>query len=335
MIRHYIKRATALVSLLLLMGVGVGLVVLQMRGGKLLSIQSGSMEPMMSKGDMVAVTRTSMSQLAPGDIVTLTNPANTKQTITHRVVELRQAGVGAEAMVVTKGDANIAHDVPVPERALVGQVHGHVPYAGFGLGFVRQPLGLLLLIYVPALAVIGVEIKRLAAYYKSREPYMVPGRHVPTKRRWSLGGRTAALVIAFVGMTAFQSAQAALLGVASLTGNTLASVPVPEQTIGDVTIRRAFIACPVNGSAEVRLRLFTASRLGLPIGDWYVESTGVRVLTVPTGTTLSRTHAYVTETTVAGLSPTSGPVTLHSADGQVVATADWRPVGPRGCLRDF
>src|SRR5476649_2056722 len=88
MIWRYVKGLFLGLSLLLVVGAGAAFVGVQAHGGKLLSVQTGSMTPYIRKGDLVAVTRVPKTQLRVGDVVTYINPRNIKQTITHRIIAL-------------------------------------------------------------------------------------------------------------------------------------------------------------------------------------------------------------------------------------------------------
>ena len=135
---------------------------------KAMSVQTGSMRPAINPGDMVLVKRVPVTSLRVGDVITYINPQNQKQTITHRIVALNGP------QLIVKGDANKGPDPVVSSNMVVGKVNKSIPYLGHGVDFVRTPLGLLTLIYVPALIVVISEIRRLAKHYKSREVYMLP-----------------------------------------------------------------------------------------------------------------------------------------------------------------
>src|SRR5687768_12979668 len=82
---------------------GIGLSTLLASGSKLLSVQSGSMDPALKKGDLVSVVRTPTRDLRVGDVITFTSRENSKQTITHRIVSVTG---DMQGRITTKGDAN-------------------------------------------------------------------------------------------------------------------------------------------------------------------------------------------------------------------------------------
>lgn len=141
---------------------------------RVLSVQTGSMEPVLSPGDALLVRKQPATEYKPGDIVTFINPTDRSQTITHRVVE-RTDGV-KRSIFMTKGDANATADPPISENLIVGKQIVSLPYLGRALDFVRTVPGLLITIWLPALWVVGAETRRLSSHYRSLKPYRVSGR---------------------------------------------------------------------------------------------------------------------------------------------------------------
>lgn len=147
---------------------GVALCLLIIGGSQLMSVQSGSMNPSIQKGDLVSVKRTPTRDLRVGDVITYTSEIGGGQTITHRIVALTGDMAGR---IVTQGDANNAPDKAIYPAQVVGRVEHHVPYAGYLVDFIKQPVGLALVIYLPTLIIVGQEIRKLAKYYKQTQIY--------------------------------------------------------------------------------------------------------------------------------------------------------------------
>jgi signal peptidase len=62
----------------------------------------------------------------------------------------------------TKGDNNEEPDRnAVTSANLIGQVRFHIPLVGYILHFIKQPLGYVLLICLPAIVIILVEMKNI------------------------------------------------------------------------------------------------------------------------------------------------------------------------------
>lgn len=73
-------------------------------------VLSGSMEPALSRDDLIVVSREPVRDVRPGQVITFARPHHPGQTVTHRVVAIRRAPAG-RLTVTTRGDAN-----PAPER---------------------------------------------------------------------------------------------------------------------------------------------------------------------------------------------------------------------------
>jgi signal peptidase len=113
-------------------------------------VLSGSMSPAIPLGALV-FTAPIEGLAAPGDVILFPHPLG-PTTVVHRVVAVE---VGAAASdYVTKGDANTVEDGwRISTADASGRVVAVVPYAGYVIGTLRQPLarlgvGLLVLAFV-------------------------------------------------------------------------------------------------------------------------------------------------------------------------------------------
>lgn len=170
-----IRTTLSIIVFLMVVFVSVGLIWFQHSGGQLYSVQTGSMEPELTPGGMVMVTPVAPEALRLNDVITYESSENSDVTITHRIIELEQSEQTGRTIITTQGDNNEVADQPISDAQVIGRVDRHIPYAGSFLDFVRHPIGLIVLIYVPALGVFLAEARKLHAYYKSREPYIIPG----------------------------------------------------------------------------------------------------------------------------------------------------------------
>lgn len=116
------------------------LVVPRVAGGSSLTVLTGSMEPTLAPGDVVAVRGVAPDQVCTeigvGDIVTYLPEPGSPALITHRVVG-KTVGTfddGTDCRLITQGDANSAADAPVSPE----QVRGAFLYSLPALGWVRQ-----------------------------------------------------------------------------------------------------------------------------------------------------------------------------------------------------
>jgi signal peptidase len=129
-------------------------------GGRSYTVMSGSMEPRIHTGDVVAEERIAPHDLRSGDVVTFQDPNVSGRMITHRVRSVReQAGVYS---VVTRGDANNTTERwTIPADGHLGRVRYRVTGAGYALAFTRGPLGIVVMVVIPALLLGGLELRRI------------------------------------------------------------------------------------------------------------------------------------------------------------------------------
>ena len=124
----------------------------QVFGYELKTVLSGSMEPDIMTGSVIAIKMTDDGQqFEKGDVITFR--AEEHMLITHRITEVIQDGQAYR----TKGDANNAPDQePVPAENIVGQYTGvHLPYVGYVLSFAGSKEGAALLMVLPGLFLLG------------------------------------------------------------------------------------------------------------------------------------------------------------------------------------
>ena len=127
-------------------------------GHYLFIVLSGSMEPEFNTGSIVFVKPVEPETIVPGEIVTFSGFAGSKQLTTHRVMDIEN-DEDYGLLFITKGDANEHNDPdPVPAKNIKGTVSGHVPLLGYLMSFVQTKQGLILLIMIPACLLIGVEV---------------------------------------------------------------------------------------------------------------------------------------------------------------------------------
>lgn len=94
-------------------------------------VLSGSMEPTLSRGDLIFVRQT--DGLKPGDIVVYQSGSS---LIVHRL----RSVTGDTA--VTQGDANNTPDAPISVQQIKGVVCLTVPRVGTALEFLKTPVGI-------------------------------------------------------------------------------------------------------------------------------------------------------------------------------------------------
>jgi signal peptidase I len=122
-------------------------------GYQLKTVLSGSMEPEIKTGSIIAVKPGGdMTRFKKGDIITFMQDDN--MLITHRVTEVIKNG--DQVMYRTKGDNNNAEDKdPVLAQNVVAEYTGFtIPYIGYIVNFANTKNGAFLLL-VPGLLLLG------------------------------------------------------------------------------------------------------------------------------------------------------------------------------------
>lgn len=130
----YLANARSLAGNQLPMPFGVGAAI----------VLTGSMEPTLSAGDLIIVRQ--QTEVAVGDIVVYQNGGS---LVVHRVIRLEGDSI------TTQGDANNAHDEPIPLSAVKGEVLFRIPYVGSLVSLIKSPVGTVCII---AAAIALVEI---------------------------------------------------------------------------------------------------------------------------------------------------------------------------------
>lgn len=124
----------------------LGSLVPQLFGYHVRIVESGSMAPTIPRGAAIVVAP--QQAYAVGDVVTFKRREDAGAT-THRIVDREAAGF------VTRGDANdVADTEPVARAEIIGAVRFHLPWLGYLLSAARSPVGFLVLVGVPAGAIV-------------------------------------------------------------------------------------------------------------------------------------------------------------------------------------
>jgi signal peptidase len=109
------------------------------------------MEPAIHTGSIVVIKPE--KSYAVGDVITFGKDTKKDVPTTHRIAEMRAEE--GKYIYRTKGDANKTEDMSeVPENMVIGKVLFSVPVFGFVLDFAKKPMGFVLLIILPAIAII-------------------------------------------------------------------------------------------------------------------------------------------------------------------------------------
>jgi signal peptidase I len=120
----------------------------QVMGYQLKTVLSGSMEPGIKTGSIIALKPGGdMTRFKKGDVITYKESED--KLITHRVLEVK--GTGENTQYITKGDNNDAPDLaPVLAANVVGEYNGFtISYIGYLLNAAQSKIGSALLLILP------------------------------------------------------------------------------------------------------------------------------------------------------------------------------------------
>ncbi len=125
-----------------------------------LVVVSGSMVPTLNQGDIILIHGVDPATIGQRTIIVFHSPRDYRTLIVHRVGEVVRSNEGI--FFVTKGDNNPVQDnwnpePGVPSKYVVGSFIAKIPYVGFVVMKMREPLGIAIIILVMA-AVILLEI---------------------------------------------------------------------------------------------------------------------------------------------------------------------------------
>ena len=120
-------------------------------------VPSESMLPTLKVGDLVIVRGIEPEAVSLNDIIVFHYPWNRDMLIVHRVVGIVKAG--DTLYFETKGDNNPGRDnwdpyPGVPEHLVVGVVIGTIPYVGYVILALKEPLGMAIVALLTALVIV-------------------------------------------------------------------------------------------------------------------------------------------------------------------------------------
>lgn len=95
-----------------------------------MTVLTGSMQPTLNPGDVIAVRSPDTGTFGVGDIVTYRPKSGDNTVITHRIVE-KTVALDGTVKYITRGDDNNATDAPILPEQIVGVYMYDVPYVGY------------------------------------------------------------------------------------------------------------------------------------------------------------------------------------------------------------
>jgi signal peptidase I len=126
----------------------------QVFGYQFKTVLSGSMEPGIKTGSIIAVKLGGdMTKFKKNDVITF--KADEKKLVTHRIIKVTKNG--DEVLYRTKGDNNKTEDLdPVMSQNVVAEYKGFtIPYLGYFVDFTKSKMGIALLLIIPGLLFIA------------------------------------------------------------------------------------------------------------------------------------------------------------------------------------
>lgn len=114
------------------------------------SIQTESMEPFFSKGDLIIDKAVKdPAELEVGDVITFWTVIQGERVLnSHRIIQIDD--YGTYLSFVTKGDNNTVEDsLTVHQAEIVGKYKTHIPGMGTVIDFLQTGTGFLLVIVIP------------------------------------------------------------------------------------------------------------------------------------------------------------------------------------------
>ena len=134
---------------LLIFAAGALLIILQICGISVFTVETGSMGEEYPVGSMIFVKSTKPAEIGSGDVITFAADENLT-VVTHRVVERNDE----KRYFITRGDMNNANDAPVAFESVGGKVVYKIEKIGYAINIINQSAVKWLLMAVLAVLVI-------------------------------------------------------------------------------------------------------------------------------------------------------------------------------------
>ncbi|WP_068673107.1 signal peptidase I SipW [Oceanobacillus sp. Castelsardo] len=162
----WVNRIISSVLMIVLFAVAALVVINKASGGEpeilgyqLKTVLSGSMEPEIQTGSVIAVTPVEgdeRKELGNGDVITFMESDD--MLVTHRVIDVNNSG--DNVFYTTKGDNNNAPDTnPVLAENVVAVYQGFtIPYLGYISSFAQSPNGSIAFLIIPGFLMLGYSI---------------------------------------------------------------------------------------------------------------------------------------------------------------------------------
>lgn len=312
--------------------VGIALLLVGAPGSdvKLLTVQTGSMAPAIPPGSAVLVQRVPESAINVGDVLTYIHPENAQQTITHRFIGYQYED--GDKLLTLKGDANDSADAPVASASVVGKVTHTLPLVGHIINFLRTPVGLGLIIYLPTLIVILYEVKLLARRMEewqqdSTQQKMglkITTSFIPPPRQLIITAMVVAPLLAAGGATFAALQSSVTLGAISISSAPLTAPVLPQIIIQKVSLVHADRSAPIEAPAanSWRITLRNTTDQAISLAGWAIADNSGRA---PLTTALLRPHSSrsFAPRLNDNLQYSGDKISIFNPNGQKVDSLSW------------
>ena len=127
------------------------------------ALYSTSMEPSITEGSLILVKKIT-TEYNIGDVVAYWSKYKNQEVIVaHRIVDY------GGNVYVTKGDSNQTNDIQVIiPRLIIGKMIINIPYLGYLYSILNHKITTYFIVFIPAITIIGIEIKKLLETIKEK-----------------------------------------------------------------------------------------------------------------------------------------------------------------------
>lgn len=168
---EWVNRVISILIFALLLTMLFTVIIMRASGGEaslfgyqIKSVLSGSMEPDIKTGSIIALQETGDDhEFKQNDVITFITEDG--MTVTHRIDEVQDDGQS----YITKGDANDAPDMdPVLQKDIIGLYNGFtIPYLGYVINFATSKEGSALLLVFPGMGLVLYSFLRIGRVVRS------------------------------------------------------------------------------------------------------------------------------------------------------------------------
>lgn len=143
-------------------------------------VESDSMSPTFSKGDMIFIRKCDPASLKEGDIITFHTIINNEYALnTHRIESIAENGEARSYTTIGDNNNGVADQHVISDGDIVGKYAGHIKGLGKVMNFLSSSTGFLIVIVIPMLLffiyqvynliMISIRLKKAVAVETAKE----------------------------------------------------------------------------------------------------------------------------------------------------------------------